>query len=74
MIFPDGLIALGIKRQRIFLDDPDKINFLEHLSALLKDSGIKCYAWAVLDNHFPSCKEPELFTPTSNEPRFCQRA
>ena len=52
MIFPDGLIALWIKRQRIFLDDPDKINFLDRLSALLKDSGIKCYAWAVLDNHF----------------------
>lgn len=52
MIFPDGLIALGIKCQRIFLDDPDKINFLDHVSALLKDSGIKCYAFAVLDNHF----------------------
>lgn len=35
MIFPDGLIALRIKRQRIFLDDPDKINCLDHLSALL---------------------------------------
>ena len=74
MIFPDGLIVLRIKRQRIFLDDPDKINFLDHLSAPLKDFGIKCYAWAVLDNHFPSCKESEPFPPTSNEPRLCQRA
>jgi putative transposase len=46
------VIARGINRQRIFRDDPDKRNFLDRLSALLKDSGIKCYAWAVLDNHF----------------------
>ena len=46
------VIARGINRQRIFRDDPDKTNFLDRLSALLKDSGIKCYAWAVLDNHF----------------------
>ena len=46
------VIARGIIRQRIFLDDDDKKNFLDRLSALLKDSGIKCYAWAVLDNHF----------------------
>ena len=46
------LIARGINRQRIFRDDPDKKNFLDRLSALLKVSGIKCYAWAVLDNHF----------------------
>jgi hypothetical protein len=45
------LIARGINRQRIFRDDPEK-NFIDRLSALLKDSGIKCYAWAVLDNHF----------------------
>jgi putative transposase len=46
------VIARGINRQKIFLDDSDKKNFLDRLSALLKDSGIKCYAWAVLDNHF----------------------
>jgi putative transposase len=46
------VIARGINRQRIFRDDPDKRNFLDRLSALLKDSGIKCYAWAVLENHF----------------------
>jgi REP element-mobilizing transposase RayT len=46
------VIARGIIRQRIFLDNADKKNFLDRLSALLKESGIKCYAWAVLDNHF----------------------
>lgn len=46
------VIARGIIRQRIFLDDADKKNFLNRLRTLLKDTGIKCYAWAVLDNHF----------------------
>jgi REP element-mobilizing transposase RayT len=46
------VIERGINRQRIFLDDPDKKNFLDRLSALLKGSGIKCYAWVVRDNHF----------------------
>jgi REP element-mobilizing transposase RayT len=46
------VIARGINRQRIFLDDPDKKNYLDRLSALLKDSGIKCYTWEALDNHF----------------------
>jgi REP element-mobilizing transposase RayT len=46
------VIARGINRQRIFLDDPDKKNYLDRLSALLNDSGIRCYAWAVCDNHF----------------------
>jgi len=46
------VIAPGINRQRIFRNDPDKKNFLDRLSALLKVSGIKCYAWAVFDNHF----------------------
>ena len=37
------VIARGINRQRIYRDDPDKKNFLDRLSVLLKDSGIKCY-------------------------------
>jgi len=46
------MVARGINRQRIFLGDEDKKNFLDSLSALLKDSGITCYAWAVRDCHF----------------------
>jgi hypothetical protein len=26
--------------------------FLDRLSGLLKDCGIQCYAWAILDDHF----------------------
>ena len=46
------VIARGINRQRIFQDDGDKNSFLDRLSGLLKDCGIQCYAWAILDNHF----------------------
>jgi len=46
------VIARGINRQRIFQDDADKSSFLDRLSGLLKDCGIQCYAWAILDNHF----------------------
>ena len=45
------VIARGINRRRIFRDDADKVNFLDRLGVLLKDSGIRCYAWALLDNH-----------------------
>jgi len=46
------VIARGINRQRIFQDNADKNSFLDRLSGLLKDCGIQCYAWAILDNHF----------------------
>jgi hypothetical protein len=36
------VIARGIKRENIFFDETDKNNFLNRLSALLKDSIIKC--------------------------------
>jgi len=38
------VIARGINRQRIFLENPDKKNVLDRLSNLLKGTGIKCYA------------------------------
>jgi hypothetical protein len=46
------VIARGISRQRIFQDDANKNSFLDRLSGLLKDCGINCYAWAILDTHF----------------------
>jgi REP element-mobilizing transposase RayT len=46
------VIGRGINRQKIFLDDDDRRNFLDRLATLLTDSGIRCLAWAMLDNHF----------------------
>jgi REP element-mobilizing transposase RayT len=45
------VIGRGINRQKIFLDDDDRRDFLDHLATLLTDSGIRCLAWAMLDNH-----------------------
>jgi putative transposase len=44
--------ARGACLQRIFRDDSGKKNFLGRVSGLLKNPGIECDAWAVLDNHF----------------------
>ena len=52
---PDVLhhvIVRGIERRDIFADDADKERFVASLSALLTKSATKCYAWALLSNHF----------------------
>jgi REP element-mobilizing transposase RayT len=46
------VIARGINRQRIFLDDADRNRFLDRLRNLLCDSQTACYAWALVGNHF----------------------
>lgn len=52
---PDVLhhvIVRGIERRDIFADDADKERFVASLSALLTKSATKCYAWALMSNHF----------------------
>lgn len=52
---PDVLhhvIVRGIERRDIFADDADKERFVASLSALLAKSATKCYAWALMSNHF----------------------
>ena len=52
---PDVLhhvIVRGIERRDIFADDTDKERFVASLSALLSKSATKCYAWALMSNHF----------------------
>ena len=46
------VIARGVNRADIFLDDFDREKFVERLETLLEETGTKCYAWALLDNHF----------------------
>ena len=53
------VIARGIQRSNIFLDDKDREDFVERLDVLLKDTGTYCYAWALLDNHFHLLLRPE---------------
>jgi REP-associated tyrosine transposase len=46
------VIVRGIERRDIFADDADKERFLARLSAQLTKSSTKCFAWAMLTNHF----------------------
>ncbi|MBI5442209.1 MAG: transposase [Deltaproteobacteria bacterium] len=46
------VIARGIERRKIFLDDEDREAFVGPLSRLLVGTKTQCYAWALLPNHF----------------------
>ncbi len=46
------VIARGLNRQVIFLDDHDRGDFLSRLETALSQTGCQCYAWALLSNHF----------------------
>jgi REP element-mobilizing transposase RayT len=56
------IIGRGIERRNIFLDDPDKENFLARLGRIISDTETPLYAWALLDNHF------HLLLKTGNVP------
>lgn len=45
------IIARGIERKAIFIDDLDYDHFLDRLGNLLIESGISCFAWAFMPNH-----------------------
>jgi putative transposase len=62
---PGGLqhiIARGIDRGKIFQDPTDKRNFLKRLAEILKATETRCYAWAIIPNHF------HLLLRTGNTP------
>jgi len=44
--------ARGIEKRSIFLDDSDRIFFLEKVGTNLPRWGIRCHAWALMPNHF----------------------
>jgi len=46
------ITARGIERSKIFVDITDKYNFLERLGGILTDTETRCYAWALIPNHF----------------------
>lgn len=46
------VIVRGIERREIFADDADKKRFVARLSELLIKGGTKCFAWALMSNHF----------------------
>ncbi len=46
------VICRGIERRKIFLSNADKDDFVERLEKLLALTETRCFAWALLDNHF----------------------
>jgi hypothetical protein len=46
------IIARGIAHKKIFYDNHDWNNFLDHLGGLLKETQTLCFAWALIPNHF----------------------
>jgi len=48
------VIARGIERRDIFLDDDDRRNFLERFSTLLAATSTRCFAWALMKTTFTS--------------------
>lgn len=46
------IIVRGIERRKIFNDDVDRINFLDRLGKVLSETDTRCFAWALIPNHF----------------------
>ena len=46
------VIARGIERSKLFVDDDDYADFLSCLEKQLDKTGSKCYAFSLLPNHF----------------------
>ena len=44
------VMARGIERRKIFLDDKDRTAFLERFGVLLEETQTQCYAWALIPN------------------------
>jgi REP element-mobilizing transposase RayT len=42
----------GVGKQLVFLDSADCENFLERVQRLARECGIRCFAWALMGNHF----------------------
>jgi putative transposase len=62
------VIVRGIERRDIFNNDHDRQLFIDRLFSLLPETGVRCYAWALLSNHFHL-----LLMPTSTPLSYFMR-
>lgn len=62
------VIVRGIERRDIFNDDHDRQLFVDRFVSLLSETGVCCYAWALLSNHFHL-----LLMPTSTPLSYFMR-
>ncbi|MHB8917192.1 MAG: transposase [Desulfocucumaceae bacterium] len=56
------VIARGIEQRPIFIDDNDRHDFIRRMAKLLPETDTRCFAWALLTNHF------HLLLRTQNQP------
>ncbi len=56
------VIARGIEREKIFRSDNDREDFLDRIGKLVRQTETRCYAWALIPNHF------HLLLKTGNVP------
>jgi len=42
----------GLERRKIFLDDIDRDSFVSRLGQILEKTSTRCFAWALIPNHF----------------------
>lgn len=54
------VMVRGIESRDIFIDDHDRQRFVDRFASLLSETGVRCYAWTFLSNHFNA-----LLMPTS---------
>ena len=59
------VIVRGIERCDIFNDDFDRQLFFDRFTELLSETGVRCYAWALLSNHFHLLLMPTSTTLSS---------
>jgi REP element-mobilizing transposase RayT len=46
------IIVRGIERGILFRDDEDRNDFLTRLGKILTETKTRCFAWALIPNHF----------------------
>lgn len=46
------IIGRGLERKPIFQDDIDRDKFVSRLAAILSTTSTRCFAWALIPNHF----------------------
>jgi putative transposase len=59
------VIVRGIERRDIFNNDYDRQLFFDRFTKLLSETGVRCYAWALLPNHFHLLLMPTSTTLSS---------
>src|SRR4030066_2560192 len=46
------VMGRGNEKRKIFLDDQDRVDFINRLGKLVKEDLMDVYAWSILSNHF----------------------